>query len=437
MLSIRSTEFTRVLCACLALVISGCSSGPPAQETLKTLRIGVDLPLSGAESRAAMPALNGIRYYVQTHATLDGYAIRLDPADDAADPGRGASNVNRFITDQGVVAMIGPFDGPVARKEIPVANAAGLAMVSPATSNPCLTRDVYIPALLNPARAAISCKEAGLPAASDLRPTRANNFFRLTATDELQGAAAADFAYQDLHVLRAAVISDHEAYGQGLASAFSARFSRLGGSVLGRLDVDPSSSNTGVAAFLGRMKDTGAQAIYYGGGSKSGCAIRAQMSPPFATGEAVPFLGGDGIASDPQCIRAAGGDATGIYATVPIVDASSAPSATSAIAGFRSFFGTSSAYGPYTMLAYDATAVLYAALDRAIFAAGGAPPSRTQVISELARTSGLAGATGTLGFDPNGDTTNRVISIFEAGSDNPRAPWRLAGTIDYSSHLPY
>jgi len=428
----------RALSICLALVVGACSSGPAPQQALNTLRIGVDLPLSGAESRAAIPALNGIRYFVQTHATLDGYTIRLDTADDAADPERGASNVNRFITDRSVVAMIGPFDGPVARKEIPVANAAGLAMVSPATSNPCLTRDVYIPALLNPARAAISCKQAGLPAASDLRPTGANNFFRLTVTDELQGAAAADFAYQDLHVLRAAVLSDHEVYGQGLASAFSARLSRLGGSVVGRLDLDPSSSNAGVAAFLGRMKDAGAQAIYYGGGSKSGCAIRAQMSPPFPTGEAVPFVGGDGIAYDPRCITAAGGNASGVYATVPIVDAGSAPTATSAIAGFRSSFGSTSAYGPYTMLAYDATAVLYAALDRAIFAAGGAPPSRAQVISELARTSALPGTTGPLGFDPNGDTTNRVISIYEApGSDTPRAPWRLAGTIDYSGQLPY
>jgi branched-chain amino acid transport system substrate-binding protein len=437
MLSIRSAERVRVLCACLALAVGACSSASSPTEALKTLRIGVDLPLSGTESRAAIPALNGIRYYVQTHATLDGYAMRLETADDAADPERGASNINRFITDQGVVAMIGPFDGPVARKEIPVANEAGLAMVSPATSNPCLTRDVYLPALLNPARAAISCKQAGLPAASDLRPTRANNFFRLTATDELQGAAAADFASQDLHVLRAAVMSDHEAYGQGLASAFSARLSRLGGSVLGRLDVDPSSGNAGVAAFLDRMKDAGVQAIYYGGGSKSGCAIRAQMSPPFASGEAAPFLGGDGIASDPQCIAAARGNATGIYATVPIVDASSAATATSAIAGFRSSFGSTSAYGPYTMLAYDATAVLYAALDKAIFAAGGAPPSRAQVISELAMTSGLPGTTGALGFDPNGDTTNRVISIFEATGPDARAPWRLAGTIDYSAHLPY
>src|SRR5437899_1052192 len=85
------------------------------------------------------------------------------------------------------------------------------------------------------------------------RAAPTTNYFRLTATDDLQGAAAADYAYGTLHVLRAGVISDHEAYGQGLVSAFSARLSRLGGSVVGHLDVDTSGS-VGVSAFLGRMK---------------------------------------------------------------------------------------------------------------------------------------------------------------------------------------
>lgn len=435
MLSIRSAGFARMLCASAVLIICACTSPSPSPPG-KTLRIGVDLPLSGPESAAATPALNGIRYYVQTHATLDGFTVQLETADDAADPERGASNVNRFITDQAVVAMIGPFDGPVARTQIPIANTGGLAMVSPATSNPCLTRDVYLPALLNPARAAITCRQVGLPAASDLRPDHTNNFFRLTATDDLQGAAAADFASQNLHVVRAAVISDHEAYGQALADGFSAKLARLGGSVVGRLDVDPSKS-TDVAAFVNRVKDAGAQAIYFGGGGSVGCPIRAEMSPPFDAGEAVPFLSGDAVASDPRCVAAAGANASGIYATAPIVDASSAPGSTSVIAGFKTAFGSTSAYGPYTMLAYDATAVVYAALDRAIQAAGGGSPARPQVISELARTSGLAGVTGTLGFDPNGDTTNRVISIFESPGPDPRMPWRLAGTVDYSARLPY
>src|SRR2546428_3465146 len=179
---------------------------------------------------------------MQTHTPSYGNAIEIGTADDgaagggSASPDRGAANVRSFLADANLVAMMGPLDGGVAREEIPLANVAGLAMVSPATSNPCLTRDVYMPALLNPARTPISCKVAGLPPASDLRPSHVNNFFRLTTTDELQGAAAADFAVEKLHVLRAAVITDHELYGQGLAVAVIRPLGRRGGNGPRQLD---------------------------------------------------------------------------------------------------------------------------------------------------------------------------------------------------------
>jgi branched-chain amino acid transport system substrate-binding protein len=406
---------------------------------MPSLHIGVDLPISGREARAALPALNGIRFFVQTHPTLDGFNVVLTTADDAGggwpNPNRGVTNLEGFIGDSSLVAMIGPFDAAVARKEIPVANAAGLAMISPATSNPCLTRNVFMPALLNPARVAISCQSAGLPSASELRPGRNNNFFRLTTTDELQGAAAADYAFKKLHILRVAALSDHEAYGQGLVDAFSARITSLGGTVLGHFDLDPAKPDA--SPYLSNMKSAGAQAVYYGGSMRGGCEIRAQMKVLFPPGEATPFLGGDGIAQDPDCVRAAGDNSAGVYATVPIVDARSRPAAATTIRDFRTAFGSTADLGPYTMVAYDATAVLYAALDRAIRAAGGSLPSRARVTAELAQTSGLAGTTGTLGFDSMGDTTNRVVSIFEATGGDPRSPWKAVDTEDYSARLPY
>jgi branched-chain amino acid transport system substrate-binding protein len=412
-------------CALLLLLVA-CSPAQPAGPAGKSLRIGVDLPLSGAEVGAATPVLDGVRFFLQTHPALDGFNVELVIADDAADPDRGVSNIDTFLSDPSVMAMIGPLDGAVARKEIPVANAAGLAMVSPATSNPCLTRDTYLPAFLNPARTAVTCKQAGVPAASELRPAHVNNFFRLTTTDDLQGAAAADFAFDTLHLLRAAVISDHETYGQGLASAFSARFAKRGGSVLGRFDAASQRDQAGIASFLSRMKLDGADAVYYGG---AGCAVRAPLTSVWA-GQAAPFLGGDGIAQDPAC------DGAGVYATVPIADAASLPSASAAIRAFRSSFGATTAYGPYTMLAYDAAAILYAALDRAIRARGGATPARADVLARVAQTSGLAGVTGELGFDADGDTTNRVVTVLAAPAGGVGTPWTVAGTIDYSVRLP-
>lgn len=422
--------------ALVPLMLSACLGGSSSSTAHPIIRIGVDLPLSGAQSRAATPALNGIRFYVRRHPSIDGFDVSLRIADDMADPSLGAANVRAFLTDSRLVAMLGPFDAAVARQEIPVANAGGLAMITPATSNPCLTRDVFTPARLNPARTAITCAQAGLPSASELRPEKNNNFFRLTTTDNLQGAAAAEFAFRKLHLLRAGVISDHESYGQGLAVAFSARFTSLGGTVLGRFEVDPR--NPTATAFLTAMKNAGAQAVYYGGSTQGGgCRVRAQMAGLFNPGEAAPFLGGDGIADDPACVSAAGAEASGIFATVPIVDSESRPGASDTIRDFKATFGDSAAYGPYTVIAYDATAVLYAAIEQAMRAAGGTLPDRDAVTARVAETSALAGATGTLGFDAAGDTTNRVVSVFEATGPNPGSPWKLADTVDYTATLPY
>jgi branched-chain amino acid transport system substrate-binding protein len=423
-----------------ALVLGSCIAIGPDAPAGKPLHIGVDLPLTGTEARAAIPALNGIRFYVQQHPKLDGFDVTLTTADDAAGHApsahQGVTDVNRFLADPNLVAMIGPFDAMVARAEIPLANAAGLAIVSPATSSPCLTRDIFLPAMLNPARTEITCKEAGLPSAADLRPTHVNNFFRLTTTDDLQGPAVADYAFHTLHVLRAAVISDHEAYGQGLATAFTARLQRLGGTVVGRLDLDPK--NPDATSFLKAMKGAGAQAVYFGGITRdSGCTIRSEMTSIFPPGEATPYLSGDGIAEDPSCIRDAGNNSDGIYAAAPVVDADSRATATQTIAAFKAAFGSTTDYGPYTIVAYDATAVLYNALHRAIQASGGQLPVRGNVTSQLSVTSGFAGATGTIGFDLAGDTTNRIVSVFEPTGTNPRAPWKLVSAVDYSSVLPY
>jgi branched-chain amino acid transport system substrate-binding protein len=230
---LRATAIAGATCLISTLA---CSSGAPAPNPATTIKIAVDLPLTGAEGPAAVPTLNWVLFYVHSHPKLDGFTVVVVARDDAAagtpSPVRGVENVNAFIADSHVLAMVGPFDSSVARSEIPVANQVQLAMVSPAGGNRCLTKDPFLPAALNPRRTAISCQAAGLPPPSALRPAGPNNYFRLSTTDELQGPAAADFAYTTLHLLRVAVISDHEAYGQALAASFTARFNRLGGSVV-------------------------------------------------------------------------------------------------------------------------------------------------------------------------------------------------------------
>ena len=431
----------RVLCGLAAAVMTACSmpgGGGPAP----ALKIGVDLPLGGPEAAVGVPALDGIRFYVQQHPTLAGFEVTLAVKDDTsggvAEPPLGATNVQALVADPLVMGVVGPLDSSLARAEIPVANQASLAMVSPATSSPCLTRDDYLPAALNTLRVPITCKAAGVAPASDLRPSGVNNYFRLATTDDLQGPAAADFAYANLRLLRVATVSDGEGYGQALAAAFATRFRAAGGSVVGHLDAHAPDAAV-MAAFLQKAKADGAQAIYYGGTpANHGCALRAQMPAIFgASGEAAPLLGADGIAQDPACLQDAGADASGIYATVPVIDATGLGTAEPVVKAFRQAFPAADDYSPYTLLAYDATAVLYDAIERAITLAGGALPARGNVISQLSSTSGFPGATGVLGFDANGDTTHRVLTVYESPAAGAGAAWTPAGRVDYSSALPY
>ncbi len=431
-----------VACACaLSLVSLAACSGGGSGGTAGTIRIGVDLPLTGDEGQAGTPTLNGVRFFVHQHPVLDGFNIAVSAKDDAVkgthDPALGAANISALIRDPQVMGVIGPFDSSVARVAIPLANVAHLAMISPSTSNTCLTADPFLPAGLNPARVAISCKAAGLPSPTELRPTATNNFFRLATTDDLQGAAAADFAYTNLHLLRVAALSDQEAYGQALADSFRARFTKLGGLVVVHQDFTPSAG-LDLSAFFKQAKKDGAQAIYFGGvTANQGCSNRAQMAAVFKAGEATPYLGGDGIAEDPACVRDAGGNAAGIYATVPAVDPDHVATAQPVIAAFKSEYQNAWDYGAYTILAYDATGVLYDALDRAIKAAAGKLPTREAVVAQLAATTAFPGVAGAFGFDAGGDTTNRVVSVFEATGADPAAAWRWVTAVDYSTKLPY
>ncbi|GAC1470932.1 MAG: branched-chain amino acid ABC transporter substrate-binding protein [Candidatus Dormibacteraceae bacterium] len=421
------------------LAVPGCLGTPTAQA--KMITIGVSLPLTGDEGRAGLSALNGIRYFVDRQPTLDGYTIVLDVRDDAStapqDTARSVKNLKAFIADRRVLAMLGPFNSAAARAQIPLANEAHMAMVSPATSSRCLTKEPFLPIKLNPRRTPISCKAAGLPAPADLRPTRVNNYFRLSTTDELQGPAAADYAWKQLHLMRVAVITQRETYGQLLGNSFTARFNKLGGTVVARNEVDPAATPD-LSSFLEQAKKKGAQGVYFGGAaSNHACAARLQMASVFETGDATPFLGGDGIAFDPTCVRDAGTNALGIYATVPAADPEQLDNSQRLIQGFKSQFGGASDFGPYTMAAYDAAGVLYEALDRAIKTAGGNIPFRDLVVNQLATTTSFSGATGVFGFDADGDTTLRIVSIFKLAGTDPRAGWKLVDTINYSTALPY
>ena len=90
------------------------------------------------------------------------------------------------------------------------------------------------------------------------------------------------------------------------------------------------------------------------------------------------------------------------------------PESASIISGFKTAFSKKDDFGAYTMPAYDCAKILIAAIKRAIQANNGNMPSREQVRAEVAKTSDFVGALGKTSFDANGDTSQKIISIYQA-----------------------
>src|SRR5258708_131051 len=276
-----------ILAACGAGTTTG-SGTPTAGSTV--IKIATDLPVSGKETGSGKPAEDGVHLAVNeanAHHIIPGYTLVFDPKDDIGpagihDPAVGAQNVSALAGDALVAGIVGPFNSNVAKAEIPITNQAPLAQISPANTNPCLTKDTA---------------ESGCNGSSDLlttlRPTGKVTYFRVATTDDHQGPAGADYLYKTLGYKKAYVIDDAETYGIGIANTFSAEWKTLGGTVLGRSS-EPSST-TSYVSLLTQIATTHPDVIYFGGlDSTGGILIRQQMLQVPSL-KNLPLGGGDGI----------------------------------------------------------------------------------------------------------------------------------------------
>ncbi len=390
-----------ILAVALAASLSACtSSGSSSSSSASsgasggTIKIGVDLPVSGADASIGLPTQNGAVLAVE-EANQNGFAggkFKLDTSllDDAVqgkhDPAAGAQNVKTFISDSAVLAMVGPFNSNVAKSEIPLTNDAGLAQISPSNTND------------------------GLTIGEDAKKLRTahpdvNSYFRVCTRDAKQGAALAQVASDRLKLKKIFVIDDNETYGKGLADVFDASFRQLGGTVLGHEHI--TANQVDFKALLTKIKAQNPDAVFFGGNTSTGGGLIRRQMADVGLGK-TPFLGGDGI-SDDEFEKQAGDSANGSYMTVASPDATKLPSAKSFVDAYKARF--KSDVGPYSANAYTAAKIEIAAFEKAIADNGGKMPTRGDVLKYIAATKEFESPIGKVGFDANGDTTSPVLSL--------------------------
>ena len=420
--------------AAIAMVATACSSSSSPSSAASAaasaaasgggggavvnVKIGIELPMSGGEAPNGVPTANGVALALD-QIKVPGFNVTINQQDDAVNgvhnPQQGAKNIQTLANDPTVLFVVGPFNSNVAQAEIPVGNAAGLMQCSPANTYPGLT------------------KTWGGVDPKTLRPTNPDKiaYVRVATTDDLQGAAGADIAFNIAKAKTAYVADDTQTYGKGLADVFATDFAKLGGTVVKR-DSIPGST-TDFTSYVTTLKSLNPGYVYYGGVTTSGIGLfRLQMAQQGL--QTIPFGGGDGIsdgsaATKSSFLQIAGtaGDQN-TYSTVAATH--DIPNASAFADAYKAKFST--APGAYSAAGYACAQVFLQALQAVGSGVTDLKTLREDVRAYVADPSHTYDTQlGKFSFDANGDTTQHIISYY--GFDATTQDWKFLQQRDFTA----
>ncbi len=388
--------FGALALAAVVVAAAGCSTGSSSGS--KTIKIGVDLPLSGGEAPNGEPTVNGIKLAVKQAndaGGVNGYTIETSIQDDAVngvhDPQQGAKNVTALAADPQVIGMVGPYNSNVGIAEVPVTNEAGLLQCSPANTNPGITKPDF--------------------GALDVRKANPDkiNYVRVATTDDVQGPAGAQYAYNDLGARNALIIDDTETFGKGVADEFEKEFKALGGTVVDR--VGAPKSTTDYTSILTAAAAKNPDVVYFGGVTTTGGGTLRKQMAQAGMGD-LPYVGPDGIvdgsgATDGSFINIAGDAAANSYGTIAAIH--DIPNPTAFSDAYKAEYNKDP--GAYSAPAYACTQVILDALKN-VQATDDMAALREAIRAYVTGGNKFDTILGSVGFDENGDTTQHIISFY-------------------------
>jgi ABC-type branched-subunit amino acid transport system substrate-binding protein len=183
--------------------------------------------------------VRGIKIAIEDYGgAFEGHEITLQEEDGQCDAEAGATAAERIVSDPQIVGIIGTSCSGAGVPASEIMSEAGMVMISGSNTSPFLTS---------------LAGEQG----SDWQP----GYLRTAHNDQIQGQAAATYAFNTLGVTTAATIHDGDPYTQGLAEAFGTAFQELGGEI--SLATAINVGDTDMRPVLTEVQNSGAQLIYF------------------------------------------------------------------------------------------------------------------------------------------------------------------------------
>jgi branched-chain amino acid transport system substrate-binding protein len=392
-----------------ALVLTAC--GPTAQPYQCTDAIGcVDIApgaaihvayamvVAGPDSSLGIDSRRGIEIAIDDKGgKLLDHPIELTGEDTGCNAEGGQAAAQKLAADKTIVAIVGTSCSSEARVAAPILSDAGFTLISASNTAPDLT---------DPAK-------------------HVAGYLRTAHNDKVQGAVAAEFAYNFLKVTKAATIHDGSLYAQSLQQVFVDRFKELGGEIVAQEAVQPT--DTDMHPVLTTIAAAKPELIYYPVFIAAGGFITAQAKE-VAGLEGVNLMGADGMFS-PDFLKAAGEAAVGMYHSSPDFSAFEA--------GYKDFLAKhQTKYGEKPLSAfhahaYDAVNIIFAAIEKvAVKDADGTLHIPRQALRDaMFATKDFKGLTGTLTCTPTGDCSDPKIAVYQTNNADP-ASWNPGAAAD-------
>jgi branched-chain amino acid transport system substrate-binding protein len=362
---------SRLLGLCLlgTFVLAACSDGGgDANEIV----IGEFGSLTGTTATFGISSKNGIDMAIEEVNAAGGVLgkqVRVIVEDDQGRPEEAQTVVTKLITSDQVVAVLGEVASSRTLAAAPVAQGAGIPLITPSSTNPKVT-------------------EVG------------DYIFRVCFIDPFQGFVMAKFASQTLNVRNVAILRDvKNDYSVGLANVFTEEFRKMGGNIVA--DESYSEGDTDFSAQLTSIRSRNPDAIYVPG-YYTEVGLMARQARQL--GLNVPLMGGDGWDS-PRLTEIGGPALNNSYFSNHY-----SPQDTSAVVqNFVKNYQAKYNQVPDALaaLAYDAAKILFDAMTRA----GSTEPQAVR--DAIAATQGFRGVTGTITINAqrNADKPATIIRI--------------------------
>ena len=381
----RARSLTRALAliafvAALALFAAGCGgddSDSSASDTTTSgepcdASIGVLTVLTGAAGPQGREMLHWAQLAVEQFNEENGTDIKVVEGDDQLDPAQAATIAQQWVSDDSIVAVVGPESDSTVESAGPIFGEPGMAMVSSTATSSRLTEGKY--------------------------PT----FYRVTPPDSLQGSQDAQYMIDNLDAKKVFVIDDQSAYSKGIADVVVPLLEDDG------VDVSRDSvsqTNTDYSALVSKIADDTDVVFLPWMLAANAQLFGDQMAEQ---GKTATIFGTDGVFS-PQDFKVEGS-----YLSSFSPDVQNNPDYADLVQEFEDKYGQ---FGAFGLTTYPATQVVLDAVKKACDDGGGTA-DRAAVAEAVKNTDISDSILGPIAFEDNGEMTDAKFFTYTIKDGN-------------------